>query len=285
MNPYTDYVSDFARLVKKGKSLPLGGFAPAPRPTLPANPPTALFFAPHPDDETIAGGLALRLMREAQMKVFNVAVTHGSKKERQPERLKELQNACDYLGFGLITTGPNGLEKINPTTRQKDPAHWSACIGVNRGILEKYRPSVILFPHEQDWNSTHIGTNLLLVDALNQMPAGFECFVVETEFWGPMDDPNLMIEISEKDLADLIAGTSFHVGEVERNPYHVLLPAWMLDNVRRGSELVGGQGGTAPDFTFAVLQRLRKWRGGKLEKLFARGKLVSRSSNISELFS
>jgi len=63
-------------------------------------------------------------------------------------------------------------------------------------------------------------------------------------------------------VADLVAAISFHVKEVERNPYHLTLPAWMQDNVRRGGELVGGQGGAVPDFTFAVLYRLRRWGKG-----------------------
>jgi hypothetical protein len=93
-----------------------------------------------------------------------------------------------------------------------------------------------------------------------------------------------MVEISPNDLADLITATTFHVGEVKRNPYHLLLPAWMMDNVRRGSELVGGQGGTAPDFTFAALYRLRKWTGGQVEKVLDSGKQISAATNIGELF-
>src|SRR5437899_3341959 len=81
MNPYQQFVSEYARLHQQGKGYPLGTFEPAPRPELPPDAPRALFFAPHPDDECIAGGLALRLMREARMKVINVAVTQGSKKE------------------------------------------------------------------------------------------------------------------------------------------------------------------------------------------------------------
>jgi LmbE family N-acetylglucosaminyl deacetylase len=37
-----------------------------------------LIFSPHPDDECIIGGLALRLLREAKWNVINVAVTLGS---------------------------------------------------------------------------------------------------------------------------------------------------------------------------------------------------------------
>ena len=46
----------------------------------------------------------------------------------------------------------------------------------------------------------------------------------------------------------------------------------MLDNVRRGGELVGGQGAAAPDFIFALVHRLRRWRSGRLERFFEGGK-------------
>jgi LmbE family N-acetylglucosaminyl deacetylase len=284
MNPYYQLVSEYVGLVREGKSYQLGNFPPAPKPSIPAYAPKALFFSPHPDDECISGGIAVRLLREAKMNVLNVAVTQGSKKERQAERLCELEGACKYLGFGLVTTGPNGLEKIHPKTRAQDPANWSTSIKTTVGILQQHQPRVIMFPHEHDWNSTHIGTYFLVMDALKQMPLDYEPFLVETEFWGQMDDPNLMLEISAQDLTDMISALTFHVGEVQRNPYHVLLPAWMLDNVRRGAELVGGQGGVAPDFTFAALNRLRRWRRGKVENVFGGGKHISASTNIAELF-
>ncbi len=43
--------------------------------------------------------------------------------------------------------------------------------------------------------STHIGTHFLVMDALKSLPAKFECHVVETEFWGAMETPNLMVEV------------------------------------------------------------------------------------------
>ncbi|MCX6891952.1 MAG: PIG-L family deacetylase [Verrucomicrobia bacterium] len=273
MTPYHQLASDYARLLKQGRSFPLGTFKPTPRPEIPPNAPKALFFAPHPDDECIVGGIAARLLRQARINLINVAVTLGSKKERQQERLRELQNACDYIGFTLLTTGPNGLEK-----------HWAACVKVIKDIIEQHQPKVLLFPHDRDWNSTHIGTHYLVMDALKQMPASYTCYLVETEFWGAMTDPNLMVEMSAEDLGDMMAATSFHVGEVNRNPYHLLLAPWMMDNVRRGGEVVGGQGGAVPDYTFAVLYRLRKWSQGQATKLFEGGKQVPLSMNVGELF-
>ncbi len=60
----------------------------------------------------------------------------------------------------------------------------------------------MFFPHEADWNSSHIGTHHLVVDALGA--AGRRrsaAHVVETEFWGAMATPNLMVESSRRTLA------------------------------------------------------------------------------------
>ncbi len=232
----------------------------------------ALIFSPHPDDECLIGGLALRLQRESGMRVINVAVTQGSNKERQQPRWLELINACRYLGFGLEQTAPRGLEKIAAKTRQGDPSVWSAAVKIISTALSVHQPQVIFFPHELDWNSTHIGTHFLVMDALQTLPASFQCLLVETEFWGQMASPNLMVESGANDVADLIAALSFHVGEVQRNPYHLRMPAWLQDNVRRGAELVGGQGGAAPEFAFATLYRLRRWKNGHVENVLNEGK-------------
>jgi hypothetical protein len=99
-----------------------------------------------------------------------------------------------------------------------------------------------------------------------------------------MESPNLMVEINASELGDLMTALTFHVGEVKRNPYHLTLPAWMVDNVRRGSEWIAGQGGTAPDFTFATLYRVRRWRDGKLEPVCAGGKYLGSAADPATLF-
>lgn len=284
MNPYLEFVSSFAGLVAGGKSLPLGGISPQrPSKSAPPDTPAAIIFSPHPDDECIIGGLALRLMREAGVRVINVAVTQGSNPERQQPRWHELKNACDYLGFDLEQTAPNGLEKISSKTRLEDPHHWSAAVKIISATLARHQPRVIFFPHELDWNSTHIGTHFLVMDALKTLPRNFACLIVETEFWGQMASPNLMVESSIDDVADLLAALSFHVDEVRRNPYHLRLPAWLQDNVRRGAELVGGQGAAAPDFTFATLYRLRQWKNERIVNVYHVGKQISTTDNPGRL--
>lgn len=284
MNPYEQFVSEQVRLLREAKSYPLGGFPPLPKPPVAADAPKVLIFSPHPDDEVIVGGLALRILRELNWSVINVAITQGSNKARQHERLKELAACCAHIGFGLIQTRDYGLEGINPKARQQHPAEWGKSVERIAEILTKHRPRVIFFPHEKDWNGTHIGTHFLLTDALTKLGSGFECYCVETEFWGAMDTPNLMVESSERDIIDMLTALTFHVGEVQRNPYHLRLPAWLIDNVRRGGELVGGQGGAAPDFAFATLYRLRRWHGGKFDRVLEHGHFVSQTDSLATLF-
>lgn len=259
--PYHQLAHSIARACAEGRDFPLGGFAPPPAPGLPEHAPRVLLFSPHPDDECIVGGLPLRLLREDGMRVVNVAVTFGSNRERRAGRRAELRGACDYLGFELVETAPEGLSAVTVKAREANAEEWDGKVRVIAELLRAHRPAVICFPHERDWNGTHIGVHHLVRDALGVAGEAAACLTVETEFWGAMDDPNLMVELAPDLVGDLMAATSFHVGEVRRNPYHLLLPAWMQDNVRRGGELVGGQGGAAPDFPFATLYRVGRWDG------------------------
>ncbi len=283
MHPYIDFVHRYDQLYQGGRAISLGGFPNAARPELPASAPNVLIFSPHPDDECIIGALPLRLLRESKMRVTNVAVTQGSKKERQAERFAELQRACEFIGFDLIQTRPGGLERISSKTRQQDPSFWQDSVRLVASILERTAPKVIFFPHAEDWNSSHIGTHVLVLDALQSLP-NIKCYTVETEYWGQNNQPNLMVQSNPQDVADLVAGVSFHVAEVNRNPFHLFLPAWMQENVRRGSELVSGQGEAAPTWTFATLYRLRRWESGAFRDTLQKGTLLPIEDNPATLF-
>jgi LmbE family N-acetylglucosaminyl deacetylase len=280
--PYRAFVDGFVHLLSENRRVSVTGQRGAERPGVAAGAPKVLIFAPHPDDEVIIGGLPLRLLRELEMNVINVAVTLGSRADRQAERWQELKKCCEYIGFGLVGTGERGLEGLNPKAKENDPGRWAASVAVIAGILAEQEPAIVFFPHDDDWNQTHLGVHHLLVEALGA--SGVKCLTVETEFWGAMDTPNLMVESSAGDVADLVAALSLHVGEVARNAYHLRLPAWMIDNVRRGAELVGGQGGAAPDFPFATLYRLRRWEGGQFHEVLEGGRVLTRQEDLSPLF-
>jgi len=287
MNPYERFVSELSRLMEQAQGFPLGGYPGLAQKTSPsigksasASPARALIFSPHPDDEVIIGALPLRLLRERNWAVTNVAVTLGSNSARQQERWQELGACCGQIGFDLVAAAAKGLEGVNLDTRASRPNLWRQSVASITEVLRAHQPRVIFFPHDDDWNSTHIGTHHLVLDALTQIGVPFECVAVETEFWGAMKSPNLLVESSQRDLIDLITALSCHVGEVKRNPYHLRLPAWLMDNVRRGGELVGGQGGAAPDFLFGTLYRVRRWRGGALEDVLGKGRFLCQRDDV-----
>jgi LmbE family N-acetylglucosaminyl deacetylase len=283
-HPYHQFVNDFVTLLDEARKMPLGDLPNAQVPRIQDNAPRVLVFAPHPDDEAILGGLTLRLRREMRFRVTAVAVTQGSRVDRKAARLEEMRGACKFLGFELITTPQNGLANITLKTRTQKPEDWAEAVAVIAEIISYHRASVLVLPHADDFNTTHTGVHHLVLDALATLGPKFRCRIVETEYWRAMADPNLMIESSPADVADLVAATSFHQGEVVRNPYHLGLPSWMSDNVRRGSELVGGQGVAAPAFTFSTLYRVRDWNNGGFETCLNAGMLIPAGGDLGAIF-
>ncbi|MEW9897680.1 PIG-L family deacetylase [Chitinivorax sp. PXF-14] len=258
-NPYLKLVTQFAGLL--GQAQPLFPQRVAPAPAVPASPdaPLCLICSPHPDDECIVGALPLRLKREAGYRVLNLAITLGSKLERRAGRRQELRHACDYLGFELAVCGDDGFGGVSLASRDADASAWQDKVAALAAVFTRHAPALLVFPHAADGSATHIGVHWLVRDALQA--SGHACLTAQTEFWHPLADPNLMLETSLADTADLIAALACHVGEVQRNPYHLRLPAWMADNVRRGAEMIAGSGSTAPDYAFATLYRIARWDG------------------------
>jgi hypothetical protein len=257
---YADFVREFEALLKRAAHLPRGGMKPAPRPAAKPGAPRVLILAPHPDDECIVGALPLRLQREAGWSVGVVPVTLGSRGDRQDARRLELAQACAYLGWDPLTT-EGGLG----------------------ALLRREDPRLILFPHAQDANTTHREVNRVCADTLRALGPDFHCAVAETEYWATLPDPNLMVETSAADAADLVAALSFHEGEVARNPYHVLLPCWLADGARRGAELVGGQGAKSSGLRLASLYRLSHWDGRELVRASGPGRLAAAGADLPAL--
>lgn len=261
-SPQLDFVKAHAALLGQ-TSLPaikaLNGLTLPPRPPLAADAPVALLFSPHPDDECITGALPLRLMREAGYRVINLPVTLGSNPRRIEEREHELQRACAWLGFDVQEIEPEGLSHINAHARDKEPEAWAEKVEDVAEIIARLKPALVICPNDDDGHATHIGTHHLVTDALAH--EGHACWLIQTEFWRAMEHPNLLVESSLRDTADLITALSCHVGEIKRNPYHLRLTSWMADNVRRGSELIGGTGMPAANFAFGTLYRMDRFDG------------------------
>ena len=275
-NPYYEFVESFSSMVQEGKNLPLGEIQPPPDSAVNPKAPKVAILSPHPDDECVMGPLALRLKRETGSEIVNVPITFGSNPARKEERKEELSKACKWIGFKIENLHCGGLERITPETRSKDPRHWENAVSQLIEVIHLLKPDILFFPNANDWNLTHLGVHLLTYDSLNQIEST-SITLIETEFWGQIKEPNLMVESSHDEVGDLVAALSHHKGEVTRNPFHLRLPTWMQDNVRRGAEVVGGQGGNAPEFDFATLYRVSRMEKGKIYLPWKGGRLLGKA--------
>ena len=249
--------------------------------------PICIIVSPHPDDECISGGLPLRLMREFGWRVINIAVTHGSNPDRKLARAEELADACARIGFEPLLLAERGLNRITPQAREADPAHWATCVNVLAEKLAALKPDLILCPHALDAQATHIGTHHLTLDALALVSAevpGYSTKLAFTEYWSTMTTANLLVELTAAHVGDMISALACHVGEVSRNPFHLTVPSWLIDNVRRGGEIVGGSGGKVPDYTFAAIYNVMQWRDGALRTAWSSGRMIGRDASCSDAF-
>lgn len=241
-------------------------FASSPLIIKSSTPFTVLIVSPHPDDECIVGALALRLAHENNAHVINVAVTLGSKKERQKARLKELQRACEALEFELDILSEDWIKKAKEL----------------KSLIEKYQPHLILAPHTKDQHPTHIKTGKMVEKILKSTK--HTCLVAWSEFWGQLEKPNCLIEVPHEILEEQMQALSLHEGEVQRNPYHLRLPAWMMDNVRRGGEIVSHMGGEVPTMPFGVIYRLQILKNKKIKDADLLTPTLSTYADLGQIF-
>ncbi len=225
--------------------------------------PVALIVSPHPDDECIVGGLPLRLQGEAGYEVVNIAATLGSNPARRAERWIELTHACGELGFAAIDPGFAGQLPLHLARRAAEPDSWRDDVERLAALFARYRPSLVLCPHAADGSATHIGTHALTVDALAHY--GKPVWFAQSEFWGTLPSPNLLVELSCAEVGTLLRALVCHRKEVERNPYHLRLASWLSDSVRRGGETIFGAGLQPPSFDFGAVYRVDRWNGLCLE--------------------
>jgi N-acetylglucosamine malate deacetylase 1 len=255
----------------------------SPKSTYAADSCTVAIVSPHPDDECIVGGLALRLQRECGARVVNLAVTLGSNVARQAARAQELRGACDYLDFECVVLGERGLDRLAHESQNTQGETWMRYVTTLSRAFESLQPALIIAPHATDAQSTHIATHALTRAAVEMSTLAQPPTVAWSEYWSTMSAPNLLVTMSEPDVAALISALTFHRGEIERNPYHLGLPMWMNDAVRRGSELVGGAGAAALQSPFATLYHAQTFANGAWSNATPHGRVVSTTSELAQL--
>jgi hypothetical protein len=217
--------------------------------------------SPHPDDEAINGALALRLKLELGYEVFNVPFSLGSNEARKNQRLIELKNACSELGFELTNPLTTGNEKNEL-----------------RKLIEIHNPSIIITSHQLDGHKTHEKCGETVLQTLIEV--NFQGSVVFHEYWFPQKNPNLLLEIPDKNVITMIKALLHHEGEISRNPYHLRLPHTLIENSRRGSEIILGVEKESSDLLFSTIMT----KGSIMNKEFVQDSKKSLIRTSDELF-
>ena len=132
------------------------------------------------------------------------------------------------LGFLLVDSRKNTLHELT--------------VSELTDAVSSFDADVVILPHSNDGHSTHVRCSKLAREVLEVFARSEKRTVhlFESEFWQSMQNPNLLIPLSSEMVIQMGRALLCHVGEVERNPYHLTLPAWLMDQVRRGSEIKKG---------------------------------------------
>ena len=274
MATFGTFVGDYRKLLRAARNIPLGCDSPLQLPPIRDTVPKVAIFSPHPDDEVLAGSaLAMRLRREG-CPVTNVAMTLGSDRVERARRLVELERACTYLGFDVQLLALDGFESGN----EKTHPGWDDMVERVEAFLECGAPSIVIVHHLLDAHPTHHMTAQLVRTAMRR--AKWTGLLFEAEDWSEMSHPNLLVEVSERDLVYILEALSFHKGELVRNPYHIREPGRLSNNVRR-SELVFGKGTQAPEIDFAVLYRRVECAKGKMWPVPGKSRFLSTQNPVT----
>lgn len=217
-----------------------------------------LVVPPHPDDECLTGLLPLRLQREAGAEVDVRAATYGSSEARRKERRKELEAACGVLGWRVLGRGTAPLTA-----------------GELAALLAHGPYGLLVCPHAKDGHPRHRATHRLVREAIQSLE-GPAPLVAETDYWMPLERPNLAVEGTKKHLEALATALRQHKGEVARNDYDRRLWAWWVDNIRRGSESLGGAGAAGLGLEAGEMYRVVRYGGGRWRPAWRGGRVAGK---------
>ena len=216
--------------------------------------------------------------------MVNVAVTLGSRLDQRAARWQELQASCRVLGFELVAASSapgTGLEGIRAVGHAAQHPDWRAAVQRIIGVMAQYQPRVVVCPHELDGHDVHMATSQLVLEALAGLPS-LSPHLLLSEYWNTQLQPQLMLGLTDQQVGQLMQATAMHVGEVSRQPYHLTLPAWLMDSARRGAERVGGPGAARSGMSYAALYGWRRRVGADWVAMAPR--LVSAAEDVGTLF-
>lgn len=146
---------------------------------------SAIVFAPHPDDETLACGGTIAKKRKAGAAVTVVFMTDGRSSHAQlmpaeelaQMRCKEALAACHRLGVAsqnviFLDFPDNDLQ-----------SHEAQAADRVRTILMEYQPGEVYVPYSGEPPQDHISTYIAVAQALEKHPTSVTVYAYPVWFW------------------------------------------------------------------------------------------------------
>jgi len=136
-------------------------------------PQKIVILAPHPDDECLMCGFALRAQEEFGSEVMVVPFSYGSKLPRRAERKEELLQALGVLNFKL-----HDPRKIDSSQEELDE-------GQILDAFEQLTPDLVITMHLNDGHPTHVRSADLGRRALKHYVGNTKQNVIllQSEYW------------------------------------------------------------------------------------------------------
>jgi len=153
-----------------------------------------LVIAPHPDDEVIGCGGAIRLRIERGERVSVVFLTSGELGLKQLPRGEAWKIREAEAGNAAKILGLTGLHFL----RQPDwmlADHVSSAAQALVPVLKQDQPAVIYLPHPADGHPDHQATWPILRAALKRC-RGLRPELLGYEVWTPLAAPDVAVDIS-----------------------------------------------------------------------------------------
>jgi LmbE family N-acetylglucosaminyl deacetylase len=235
---YSQYVEGIAHQFLKLSGKASSPLLPLNKPSGLSQQPRVLIFSPHPDDECLMAGCVLRMQEEWGATVTVVPYSYGSDVNRRMARLIELKEATQCLGFDLLDPRKNNSMDKLTVTEFAD-------------AVNALSPEIIVSPHARDFHPAHMETHQMVASMISN--SSIKVWI-QTEYWQAAEKPNFFVPLSVDQVVKIGEALQKHVGEVSRNPYHLSLPAWYMDQARRAPELISGFGGKSETVFGQLLQ-------------------------------
>lgn len=276
MKNYSEFVSAGVKLMQDGAMIPLGYYDPIVWPPRKSDAPVALVMFAHADDECMSGmPVILNLMRQGYRVV--VAPTVIGRPQQIPQRTKELANACKYIGAELFLMDEAGMWE---DLRNGGDAGYAKCLPQVQACMEKFKPSIIVTHHGNDGHPDHKKTSRLVFEAVLKLQ--WNGGIILTEYWKDMSAPNVYLEMTLEDVVRVMEASSFHVGEMVRNPFHLNFLLLSLMN-KQYSEVVLGWGVPAASFLGAVMLKILRCVNGEAIDIKEKRQVMAHQSLASFL--